>query len=236
MFTKPKKKNGNLKIIGFVIFSVLYLYSSPNHADQDQWGWEPTDDNKSWVCPWQPAPTGATTDVPIAEDCEEPNYQNPQPDKPIVIFISGICDKDDRQNTEGEEGLIYEWAQFRGEGIPGYSENDGVSYGQSCVPDGDDDGNDDCNRGAELGQLILNDSTAWTGNSIPDPVTGWDSISNGEASFYRVPWGCWIGLNAGAVQLAKMIGQIVDKEFGPYAENVANGGGKWNRHARTGRH
>ncbi len=117
-----------------------------------------------------------------------------------MIFLSGICDEGMSQKPEGDGHLIDYWTQYRGEGIPVDAEEDGISFTDP--------------RGAEMGQLILNDATdvnVWAG--VPDATHGWDSIADGQATYYRVPWMCWRGFNAGAFEAARQIDEIITREF-----------------------
>lgn len=118
----------------------------------------------------------------------------------------------DKCVVPGEKsGLVHEWSQFRAEGLPSGTRADGVSFNGSR------------SRGAELGELILTDANTWPGAAGRDASQLWDSVADGHARFYRVPWKCWGGINAAAMEIGRQLDSIIEYEFGEREREAASG-------------
>lgn len=153
---------------------------------RDPWCWGLTAAGQS--CPAYPGPDFIGENAICPEE-PPPDFEENK-DVPVFIFVSGICSADTQQT---QESLWNYWSQYRNEGIPDLGPMDfwetaysEYQYYDNTVP-----------RGGELGQILLQ-----------------ESVVGGEAVYYRTPWACRTGVNAGAYEVAKQIRSIMDAEWG----------------------
>ena len=206
-----------------VVSTLVFSYSTSAYCEKDNWDWSPQLVSKQY---------------PHSYDADSTPPSDGKVDRTVFIIVTGICDEGAKQTEVDwigsddvfggtEAGLMMEWSQWDGEGIPGNSGEQGVSLDEG-VPEVEYSAYDwdEVTRGAETAQLFLNDSSVY-GTSASSDI-GWDSPIDGEAAFYRIPWACWAGFNAGAYQVAKQVNEIIEYEFGLYEKSVSDAHTKWN--------
>ncbi len=138
---------------------------------------------------WAPEEVACPVDPQIDQKCADESLYNPV-DKPLFFFVLGICDGEGR-TKQSQWQCRDMWTQYPDEGIgtAPYTWHTTNYLGYDWMSDPD--------RHGEMGRILLN-----------------HSIVQGEAPFFRIPYNCHIGWNAGAYEVAKQIYLISKKHFG----------------------
>ncbi|MFO8070924.1 MAG: hypothetical protein R6V85_03520 [Polyangia bacterium] len=202
----PTEKNrvagseAHLFIFVFLTCSALFPVKALSDEWPDNWDWEPVPN----ACPVDP-------DADVTEQpCPDGIVPDEFGDKPLFFFLGGTCDFGQRQKQSEIRDAYRQWL---GEGEVPLS--DDSTAGAESIYQNDilwSQLNDAVPkfRGGETGQLILgSENVLGEGNA---------GIVNGEALYFRIPWNCWTGTNAGAWEALKQIYDISSSIFETYEQ------------------